>query len=258
VQHHHAHAAGCLAEHGQGTSRLALAVVLDGTGYGPDGTLWGGEVLRCDLYGYERVAHLEPVPLPGGAAAIRQPWRTAASYLERADRPVPFARWPVVRHSLAVNAPLSSGAGRLLDAVAATLGLREEITYEGQAAIELEHLAGRVTADPYPCRRSGGVIRGADLVAAAHDDLDAGRPASQIAAAVHEGLAAAFVTACAEAGGADTVALSGGCVQNVRLATALRRGLEREGFRVWTHRLVPPNDGGISYGQAAVAAARMA
>ncbi|HYF26656.1 MAG TPA: carbamoyltransferase HypF, partial [Baekduia sp.] len=132
VQHHHAHAAACLAEHG--LEGPALAVVFDGTGLGPDGTLWGGEVLRCDLAGFERVAHLDPVPLPGGEAAIRQPWRTAAAYLEAAGRPVPFERWRTVRPSLAVNAPRSSGAGRLFDAVAALLGVRHEVTYEGQAA----------------------------------------------------------------------------------------------------------------------------
>jgi len=256
VQHHHAHAAACLAEHGE--DGPALAVVLDGTGYGPDGTLWGGELLRCDLVGFERLAHFEPVPMPGGAAAIREPWRMAGAYLEQADRPVAFERWPLVRQSLAVNAPLSSGAGRLLDAVAALLGLRETVTYEGQAAIELEHLAGSVAAEPYAVRQTGGALRGADLIRAAHDDLDAGRPPAGIAAAVHEGLAAAFAAACAAAGvPGESVVLSGGCLQNERLATSLRRRLEDLGFGVLTHRLVPPNDGGISYGQAAVAAARM-
>ena len=123
VQHHHAHAAACLAEHGE--SGPALALVFDGTGYGTDGTIWGGELLRCDLEDFERVAHLEPVPLPGGEAAIREPWRTAASYLEAAGRPVPFEDWRQVRQSLKVNAPLSSGMGRLFDAVAALLGVRE-------------------------------------------------------------------------------------------------------------------------------------
>ena len=253
VQHHHAHAASCLAEHGE--TGDALAVVLDGTGYGMDGTLWGGEVLRCDLTSFERVAHLEPVPLPGGEAAIREPWRMAAAYLEQAGRPVPFERWPVVRESLKVNAPLSSGAGRLFDAVAALLGVREAVSYEGQAAIELEHLAGASVAAPYTCSVAGGAIRGADLVAAAHDDLTAGRPRSEIAAAFHEGMAAAFADACLAAGPPGTVALSGGSFQNVRLLTSLGTRLEKEGFRVLTHRLVPPNDAGVSYGQAAVAAA---
>ena len=194
VQHHHAHAAACLAEHGE--TGEALAVVLDGTGLGTDGTLWGGELLRCDLTSFERVAHLEPLPLPGGEAAIREPWRIAAAYLEHAERPVPFARWPLVRESLKVNAPLSSGTGRLFDAVAAILGVRERVTYEGQAAIELEHLAGDTHAEPYGCRIDGGVILGADLAAAVFDDLAAGRPRTEIAAAFHEGVAAAFAAAC--------------------------------------------------------------
>ncbi len=255
VQHHHAHAAACLAEHGE--TGPALAVVLDGTGFGTDGTIWGGEVLRCDLESSERVAHLDAVPLPGGEAAVHEPWRVAASYLERAGRPVPWERWAVVRQSLDVNAPLSSGAGRLFDAVAALLGVRERVSYEGQAAIELEHLAGDVPASPHPCRVEGGVILGSDLVAAVHDDLRAGRSRAEIAAAFHEGVAAAFAAACGRAGGPGTVALSGGCLQNLRLLESLRTRLERLGFRVLTHTRVPPNDAGVSYGQVAVAAARL-
>jgi hydrogenase maturation protein HypF len=249
VQHHHAHAAACLAEHGEPES--ALALVFDGTGFGTDGTLWGGELLRCDLSAFERVAHLRAVPLPGGEAAIREPWRMAASYLELAGRPVPYERWAQVRESLRVNAPLSSGMGRLFDAVAALLGLRETVTFEGQAAIELELLAGQTAAEPYAWRFGDG----AELVAAVHDDLAAGRPRSEIAAAFHEAVAAAAATACAEAGEERTVVLSGGTFQNLRLVASTRRNLEELGFRVLTHRLVPPNDGGISYGQAAVAAA---
>jgi hydrogenase maturation protein HypF len=255
VQHHHAHAAACLAEHGH--TGEALAIVLDGTGMGTDGTLWGGELLRCDLLSFERVGHLEPVPLPGGEAAIREPWRMAAAYLELAGRPVPFERWPLVRESLKVNAPLSSGAGRLFDAVAALLGVRERVSYEGQAAIELEHLAGSTPATPYGCRVGNSTIRGSDLVAAAFDDLASGRPRTEIAAAFHEGVAEAFVSACLVSDGPSTVALSGGTFQNVRLLTSVRGRLEQEGFNVLTHRLVPPNDGGISYGQAAIAAATL-
>jgi hydrogenase maturation protein HypF len=250
VQHHHAHAAACLAEHGE--TGPALALVFDGTGYGTDGTLWGGELLRCDLAEFERVAHLDPVPLPGGEAAVRQPWRSAAAHLERAGRPVPWERWAEVRASLAVNAPLSSGMGRLFDAVAALLGVRDEVTYEGQAAIELEQLAGDTAAEPYAWRFGDG----AALVALAHDDLVAGRSRSEIAAAFHETVAAAAAAACAVAAGPRTVVLSGGTFQNLRLLAATTRRLERDGFRVLSHRLVPPNDGGVSYGQAAAAAAR--
>jgi hydrogenase maturation protein HypF len=254
VQHHHAHAASCLAEHGE--AGPALALVFDGTGYGTDGTLWGGELLHCDLEGFERVAHLDPVALPGGEAAIREPWRAAASYLESAGRPVPFASWTTVRESLKVNAPLSSGMGRLFDAIAALLGVRERVSYEGQAAIELEQLAGAVEAEPYRCSVENGVIRGSELVAAAHDDLDVGRPRAEIAAAFHEGVAAAAAVACGEAAEPRTVVLSGGSFQNLRLLEGVRRRLVDLGFRVLEHREVPPNDGGVSYGQAAIAARR--
>jgi hydrogenase maturation protein HypF len=249
VQHHHAHAAGCLAEHGE--SGPALALVFDGTGYGTDGTLWGGELLRCDLAGFERLRALRPVPLPGGAAAIREPWRSAAIHLELAGRPVPFARWPLVRASLAVNAPRSSGMGRLFDAAAAVLGLRERVTYEGQAAVELEQLAGDVHAAPYHWAFGDGP----GLVAQVFDDAASGRSPAAVAAAFHETIAAAAAAACAEAGAPRTVCLSGGSFQNLRLLASTRRRLEETGFRVLSHRLVPCNDGGISYGQAAVAAA---
>ena len=249
VQHHHAHAAGCLAEHGE--HGPALALVFDGTGYGTDGTLWGGELLRCDLTSFERVAHLTPVPLPGGAAAVREPWRVAAIHLERAGLPVPYARWELVRESLAVNAPLSSGMGRLFDAAAALLGLREEVTFEGQAAVELELLAGDAPAEPYDWVFGDGTA----LIARLHEDLAAGRPRAEIAAAFHETVAAASANACLGAGGTQTVVLSGGTFQNLRLLASTSHRLEQLGFRVLTHRLTPPNDGGVSYGQAAVAAA---
>jgi len=251
VQHHHAHAAACLAEHGE--EGPALALVFDGTGFGTDGTLWGGELLRCDLASFERVAHLDPVPLPGGEAAVREPWRVAAVHLELLGRPVPWERWQVVRESLKVNAPLSSGMGRLFDAVAALLGVRERVSYEGQAAIELEQLAGDTVAEPYAWRLGDG---GA-LVAAVDDDRAAGRPREEIAAAFHEAVAAAAAAACGEATEPRTVVLSGGTFQNLRLLTSTRRRLEEAGFRILIHRRVPPNDGGISYGQAAVAAARL-
>jgi hydrogenase maturation protein HypF len=200
------------------------------------------------------MAWLDPIPLPGGEAAIREPWRTCAAYLERAGRPVPFERWPTVRESLKVNAPLSSGMGRLFDAVAALLGVRESVTYEGQAAIEVEQLAGEIRADPYDWHFGDG----AALVAAVHDDLAAGRDRAEIAAAFHEAVAAGAAAAVAESGEPRVVALSGGTFQNLRLLASTRRRLEDDGFRVLAHRRVPPNDGGISYGQAAVAAATTA
>ena len=144
--------------------------------------------------------------------------------------------------------------GRLFDAVAAVLGLRNRVTYEGQAAVDLEQLAGRASAEPYRCRVEHGVIHGPDLVAAAYDDLGNGRQATEIAAAFHEGIALAAATVCAKAEEPGTVVLSGGSFQNLRLLGSTRRRLEQLGFVVLSHELVPPNDGGISYGQAAVAA----
>ena len=252
VQHHHAHAAACLAEHGE--TGPALALVFDGTGYGTDGTLWGGELLRCDLVSFERLAWLEPVPLPGGEAAIREPWRVAAAQLDRAGLEVPWPAWEQVRESLKLHPPLASGMGRLFDAVAAVLGLRERVSYEGQAAVELEQLAGEQPAEPYPWRFGDAT----ELVTVCCLEARRGRPREEVAARFHETVAAAAADACAGAGGPGTVVLSGGSFQNLRLLGSTRRRLEERGFRVLSHRLVPPNDGGISYGQAAVAARRSA
>ena len=252
VQHHHAHAAACLAEHRE--EGPALALVFDGTGLGTDGTIWGGELLRCDLASFERVAGLDPIPLPGGEAAIREPWRVAAAHLERAGLTVAWPRWSIVRESLKANAPLSSGMGRLFDAVAAVLGFNGEAIYEGQAAIELEQLAGDEPADPWKWRFGAST----ELVTQCYLEAVQGRDPAWIAASFHETVAASAAARCAEAATSETVVLSGGTFQNVRLLRSTRERLEALGFRVLTHRLVPPNDGGISYGQAAVAAQRAA
>jgi hydrogenase maturation protein HypF len=251
VQHHHAHAAACLAEHGE--DGPALALVFDGTGFGTDGTLWGGELLRCDLETFERLAWLEPAPLPGGEAAIREPWRVAAAHLERAGLVVPWRRWSAVRESLKANAPLSSGMGRLFDAVAAVLGFGGEAVYEGQAAVELEQLAADVSADPWPWRFGDAT----GLVTQCYVAAAEGRNPAWIAASFHETVAASAAAACTESGASETVVLSGGTFQNVRLLRSTTERLTSAGFRVLTHRLVPPNDAGVSYGQAAVAARRL-
>jgi hydrogenase maturation protein HypF len=251
VQQHHAHAAACLTEHGE--TGPALAVVFDSTGLRHRRDALGRRDPPLRPRGLRAGGVLEPVRLPGGEAAIREPWRVAAVQLERAGLSVPFERWSLVRASLAVNAPLSSGMGRLFDAVAAVLGVRTHVTYEGQAAVELEQLAGDVEADPYE-RRLGD---GSSLVAAVAADLAADRPREAIAGAFHETVAVAATDACAHAAEPRTVVLSGGTFQNLRLVESTRRHLERRGFRVLTRDRVPPNEGGISYGHAAVTAAAL-
>jgi hydrogenase maturation protein HypF len=271
VQHHHAHIASCLADNGQ--HGPVIGVAFDGTGYGTDGTLWGGEFLIADLARFRRAGHLVPVPLPGGAAAIRQPWRMAAAYLDAAYGGILPGGLDVARRNArrwnqvltlaraGVSAPLTSSAGRLFDAAAALLGVRDEITYEGQAAIELEQLASSGEQHGYRARIDPGdpfQIRGSDLIAAAAEDLACGTSAPVIAARFHESVAALIEDGCvraSELSGLQTVAVSGGVFQNMVLLTSAVRRLTRRGFRVLLHSQVPCNDGGISLGQAAVAAA---
>jgi hydrogenase maturation protein HypF len=273
IQHHHAHIASCLADNGE--TGPVIGVAFDGTGYGPDGTIWGGEFLIADLAGYRRAAYLEPVPMPGGAAAIRQPWRMTASYLAAAypDGSGPAGLAVRARNERAwgtiaamaergINAPLTSSAGRLFDAVAALLGVRDAISYEGQAAIELEQLADPAEPGCYRAAAHGGEplrIAAADLVRAAAGDLGAGVSAPVIAARFHNGVAALIEETCVtlrERCGLDAVALSGGVFQNLLLADRVVSALAHRGFRVLTHRRVPCNDGGISLGQAVIAASR--
>ncbi len=274
VQHHHAHIASCLADNGADGGAPVIGVAFDGTGYGTDGTIWGGEFLIADHADFRRCGHLAPVPMPGGQAAIRQPWRMAAAYVDTgcpdiAPDQLDVARrneasWAVVL-SMArrgVNSPLTSSAGRLFDAVAAILGVRDAVNYEGQAAIELEQLADPAERGGYeaaieptqPFRVYGG-----DLVRAAVVDLADGVPREIAAARFHNGMAALVQAGCLlarERYGLHTVALSGGVFQNALLLEQAVCRLEACGFRVLVHSRVPCNDGGISLGQAVVAAAR--
>ncbi|WP_101785165.1 carbamoyltransferase HypF [Nonomuraea indica] len=271
VQHHHAHIASCLADNGE--PGPVIGVAFDGTGYGDDGTIWGGELLVADLAGYDRAGHLEQVRMPGGVTAIRQPWRMAAAWLHAAAVPPAgldvarrnAAAWPAVSALAAAGglaAPVTSSAGRLFDAVAALLGVRDTVTYEGQAAMGLELRVDRDVRDGYPVTVTGPspvVIRSTDLVRAVAEDLRRGVPAGVIAARFHHGLAGAVAAAVglvAGATGLGTVALSGGVFANTVLLGGVDDRLRRDGFRVLTHRRVPCNDGGISLGQAVVAAAR--
>ncbi|MFC5746241.1 carbamoyltransferase HypF [Actinomadura rugatobispora] len=271
VQHHHAHIAACLADNGE--AGPVIGVAFDGLGYGDDGTLWGGEFLIADLAGYRRAGHLEAVPMPGGAAAVREPWRMAAAYLDAAygdDRPELEVvrrnreRWPAVvaMARSGVNAPATSSAGRLFDAVAAIAGVRDRAGYEGQAAIELEQRADPGERGAYPVTVTGGatlVLKGTDLVRGAVDDVRAGAGAGVVSARFHNGLARSVVETARtlrERSGLETVALSGGVFQNMLLLERVVAGLEDGGFRVLVHARVPANDGGISLGQAVIAAAR--
>jgi len=276
VQHHHAHIASCLADNGE--RGPVIGVAFDGTGYGPDGTIWGGEFLIADTKAYERGGHLAPVPMPGGAAAIRQPWRMAAAYLGDAalantglaNTGLPVAkrnadRWAAVVAMAAkgVNSPLTSSAGRLFDAAAALLGVRDTINYEGQAAIELEQLAEPAEAEAYPAGLETGEgpfqARGSDLLHALTEERTSGVPAPLIAARFHHGVAALIEAGCLllrDQHGLGTVALSGGVFQNTFLLKATVARLEARGFRVLLHARIPCNDGGISLGQAVIAASR--
>ena len=272
VQHHHAHIVSCLADNGE--TGPVIGVAFDGLGYGDDGTLWGGEILVADFSHYERVGHLVPVPLPGGTAAIRQPWRMAASYLDLAFDGAPPASLGILeRHqdqwgavvALArtrTASPMTSSAGRLFDAVAAIVCGRDSVNYEGQAAVELEQLADPAELSFYRVRAEGGdnvLGPGAELVRQVADDMAAGVARPLIAARFHNAVAASIVAACTQVRGSrptlNTVALSGGVFQNVLLTERAAEGLGRVGFRVLLHSRVPANDGGISLGQAVVAGA---
>ncbi len=281
VQHHHAHVAACMVENGW--SRDAgpvLGVVLDGLGYGPDGTLWGGEFLLADYSGYERLGYLRTTPMLGGTQAVLEPWRSAYAHLrdligegqhQGTEWMQYLSQQPLEvldrMMALGVNSPLTSSAGRLFDAVAALLGIcRERIHYEGQAAMELEatvpsDLVGKV--EPYPFRldRDGegaAVLNPAPMWQALLEDLGNERSKEEMAAAFHGGFAAAVAETaahlCSDAG-VNTVALSGGVFQNRILFEGVVADLESRGLQVLTHSRVPTNDGGISLGQAVIAAA---
>jgi hydrogenase maturation protein HypF len=279
VQHHHAHIAACIAEHA--ISGPVIGLSLDGTGYGTDGRIWGGEVLICSLENFERFAHLDYVSMPGGEAAIREPWRMAfghliaAGFSEEETRELVGATEQESRVMARmierqINVPMTSSLGRLFDAAAAVILGRRKVDYEAQAAIELE---GFAVDEPDRLRRMGYVpellapAKDADgsmslkigpLWRAIVDDLRRGVPRSKIAAQFHSGVAEGFIWAAANARentGISQLVMSGGCMHNRRLAKLLRSGLEEEGFKVFQQARISPGDGGVSYGQAAIAAA---
>jgi hydrogenase maturation protein HypF len=275
VQHHHAHVVAVMAEHGLAPDAEVIGCAYDGTGYGRDGAIWGGEVLRASYGGFERVAHLRYVPLPGGDTTIRKPYRAALAHLWAAGvhwdplfAPVRAAapgELAVLERQLArgVQCVSTSSMGRLFDAVSALLGVRQQVSYEAQAAIELEAIAGPHLAqlrDEGAPRYSFGIageeIDAAPVVAAVAADVLAGGAIGPIAAGFH--LAVARMTADVVGAAADPgafVALTGGVFQNVLLLRLTRAELRARGFEVLTHRMVPPNDGGLALGQVIAGAA---
>jgi hydrogenase maturation protein HypF len=271
VQHHHAHIAACMVENGLDGARPVIGVCFDGTGYGTDGTIWGGEFLVADYHMFTRAAHFKAMPLPGGDAATRKPARIAYAYLLAADLDADDETLPhtqalsvvergVIRQQIAqgINTPLTSSAGRVFDAVSALLGVCQATTYEGQAAIEFEALADATADGVYPLDADAhGVIDPAPLLAACLADLRAGVPVSVIAGRVHHSMAVMIARVCqriAQDTGLREVALTGGVFQNVTLLAKTVPLLEAAGLRVYTHRQVPPNDGGLALGQAVIGA----
>ncbi|MFD6186034.1 carbamoyltransferase HypF [Streptomyces goshikiensis] len=286
VQHHHAHIASAMAEHGLDGSGRVIGFAFDGTGYGDDGAVWGGEVLLADYTGYERFAHLGYVPLPGGDAAVLRPYRMALAHLRAAgiawspDLPCVAACPPDELRVLGrqldrnLNCARTSSMGRLFDAVSSLAGIRQRVGYEAQAAVELE--AAALSAAPagaaggYAFALSGGPARTrgaaapvtadpAPVLAAVVADVRAGAPRALIAARFHTAVAAlvaALATLARERHDLHTVALSGGVFANTLLSTACSRALRERGFTVLRHHRIPPNDGGLALGQLMVAAAR--
>jgi hydrogenase maturation protein HypF len=281
VQHHHAHVAAVMAEHGVVAGRRVIGVAFDGTGHGSDGAVWGGEFLLADYDGYDRFAHLAYVPLPGGDAAVRRPYRMALAHLwaagiaPDADLPCAAACPPEERAVLGrqlergLNCVPTSSIGRLFDAVSSLAGICHHAEYEARAAIELEAAAvaaGTVDEDPrYVFRLTGTDRDGASpmsadpapLLAAAVEDVRLGVPAPLVAARFHAAVARLVRMVCGlarESSGLDTVALSGGVFSNALLSSACARGLRADGFTVLRHHRIPPNDGGLALGQLVVAA----
>jgi hydrogenase maturation protein HypF len=270
VQHHHAHLAAGLAEHGE--TGPAVGAILDGSGFGPDGTVWGGEILVGGLHGFTRAGHLHPVRLPGGDQAVRQPWRMACAWLVAAGEgetpaippgltgAVDPARWRAIALLArgGAAAPVTTSAGRLFDAVAVLCGLRATVTYEGQAAAELEAACDPHERGAYPLPLDGAVLDARETIRAVARDVAAGVGAGVVAARFHRALADATARACVEVAaraGTELAVLSGGVFQNARLLALTAARLEAAGLRVLVPERLPPNDGGISFGQAAIAAA---
>ncbi|MBU0681917.1 MAG: carbamoyltransferase HypF [Proteobacteria bacterium] len=273
VQHHHAHIASCMAENK--IDRAVIGLALDGTGLGSDGTLWGGEILRCTLSAFSRLAHFAPLAMPGAEAAIKEPWRLALAWLHDAGLPhsdlaflheIPASKKEMLREMLdrGVNCPVTSSLGRLFDAVAALINLRGRITFSAQAAMELEAICDPHEHGTYPFAVSRGlggapsVMETSDLLQGIVNDLDRGTGQGIIAARFHNTIIAMLAKTCARLAreqGIDEVACSGGVFQNRIISQGLQKALREAGLTVYCHHNIPCNDGGLALGQIAVAAA---
>jgi hydrogenase maturation protein HypF len=273
VQHHHAHMASCLAEHG--LDGPAIGVCFDGAGLGTDGTIWGGEFLLGDCRDVTRVGHLGAVAMPGGERAMREPWRMAVAHLVNAGETI--GRSSLARRIDAgsirmvermvertINAPATSSIGRLFDAVAALIGVCDRATFEGQAAMRLESLAASATSDgSYPvdllADRDRLIVDPAPIISGVVRDAAAGLAAPVIARRFHSTIADMVLAVCErvrDRSGVATVVLTGGVFVNAILARGVPQRLRGAGFSVFIHETMPPNDGGLCLGQLAIAAAR--
>lgn len=270
VQHHHAHAVSCMAENN--LKGPLIAIILDGTGFGNDGTIWGGEILTATHSEFERSAHFEAIPLPGGDAAVREPWRMAISYLFHSyDQKLPDANLELLKTYKSqvnliiqmilkeINTPLTSSCGRLFDAVSALLNLRQHITFEGQAAIDLEMIAAESEHPPYQFyvgHQSDNkvfILSFKETIKEIIYDIAHGISSAIISRRFHETIAMAVTMACQsirENNGIAEIVLSGGSFQNRLLLKTVFQHLTAANFRVYTHKIVPANDGGLCLGQA--------
>lgn len=276
VQHHHAHIVSCMAENG--IEGEVIGVALDGTGFGTDGTIWGGEFLKANFQSFDRLAHLKRVPMPGGSMAIKQPWRMAMAYLSEAFadevnslkidllKRVEQNRWDILKRAIErkVNTPWTSSMGRLFDALASILSVRDEVNYEGQAAIELERMADKEIQKAYSFNllkeERPWVIDPTPMIREVVRDLTEGISNPKISGKFHRTVGQMIVETCQalrNVEGLERVVLSGGVFQNMFLLSLVTKELRRSGFEVYIHHLVPTNDGGISLGQAVICHARL-
>jgi hydrogenase maturation protein HypF len=272
VQHHHAHIAACMADNGLDGSRPVIGLAFDGTGYGDDGCIWGGEFLVADYARYERKFHLAYFPLPGGDAAIKRPARIALALLWSLglewDEELAPARDLCYEDRMALrvqlerglNTPQTSSLGRLFDAAAALAGVRQKVNYEAQAAIEFESALDKTELGAYRFEVQKEVVDARPVIAALLADIHSGTPVPVLSARFHNGVADMVRQVCGQIRretGLKEIALSGGVWQNIALLERAVRGLHADGFMVYIHRQIPANDGGLSLGQALVGAARL-